>query len=210
MSTDDRIRTASNPEKTFNDLLTYAELLNTPRLARLYIYILQTSPVEIEIIKRELDMAHSTTYKYIGQLEEMGLLSRNEDATPTTVSVVLIRLQFDTKHGDVLATPTLIDAIGRQLESEDIRVFVERHGIAKLAAALHYTLRIMAGELTQRTAATKLGVHSVEGMTVFTALQDVVEDAVSYDPYVDQSLTARTPRHRRPWGAVRRQHRAVE
>lgn len=185
MSVDDRIRTVSNPEEMFNNLLTYAELLNTPRLARLYIYILQNGPIEIETIKRDLDMAHSTTYKYISQLEEMELLSRNEDATPTTVTVVPIRLQLDTQHGDVLATPTLIDAIGRQLESEDIRVFVERQGIAKLAAALHYTLRIMGGDLTKRTAATKLGVHPVEGITVFTALQDVVEDAASYDPYLE-------------------------
>lgn len=186
MSTDDRQPTASTPEETFNDLLTYAELLTTPRLARLYIYILASGPVEIETIKHDLEMAHSTTYKYIGQLEEMDLLSRNEDATPTTVTVVPIRLQLDTEYGDVLATPALIDAIGRQLDSEDIRVFVDRQGIAKLAAALHYTLRIMAGDLTQRTAATKLDVHPVEGMTVFTALQDVVEDAAAYDPYLKQ------------------------
>ncbi|WP_049971092.1 DUF7437 domain-containing protein [Haladaptatus cibarius] len=187
MSTDDQTPTAANPEETFNNLLTYAELLNTPRLARLYIYILQNGPVEIETIKQDLGMAHSTTYKYVGQLEEMDVLSRNEDATPTTVTVVPIRLQLDTEHGDILATPTLIDAIGRQLASEDIRVFVERQGIAKLAAALHYTLRVMDGELTQRTAAKKLGVHPVEGMTVFTALQDVVEDAASYDPYLERS-----------------------
>ncbi len=186
MSTDDQPSPAPNPEETFNDLLTYAELLNTPRLARLYIYILQNGPVEIETIKSDLEMAHSTTYKYIGQLEEMGLLSRDDDVTPTTVTVVPIRLQLDTEHGDVLATPTLVDAVGRQFENEDIRVFVERQGIAKLAAALHYTLRVMAGELTQRTAATKLGVHPVEGMTVFAALQDVVEDAASYDPYLER------------------------
>lgn len=185
MSTDGQSSAASNAEETFNDLLTYAELLNTPRLARLYIYILQCGPVEIETIKSDLEMAHSTTYKYIGHLEEMGLLSRNEETSPTTVTVVPIRLQLDTEHGEVLATPTLVDAVGRQLENEDIRVFVERQGIARLAAALHYTLRVMGGELTQRTAATKLGVHPVEGITVFTALQDVVEDATSYDPYLD-------------------------
>ncbi|MFC6733968.1 helix-turn-helix domain-containing protein [Haladaptatus sp. DYSN1] len=188
MSAEHPPRPAPNPEETFNDLLTYAELLNTPRLARLYIYILRYGPVEIETIKQDLDMAHSTTYKYIGQLEEMGVLSRNEDATPTTVSVVPIQLQLDTPHGDVLATPTLIDAIGRQLESADIRVFVERQGIPKLAAALHYTLRIMDGELSQRTAASKLGVHAVEGMTVFTALQEVVEDAASYDPFLKENV----------------------
>ncbi|WP_136602636.1 DUF7437 domain-containing protein [Salinigranum halophilum] len=185
MPANDQPSTAPNLEETFNDLLTYAALLNTPRLARLYIYILQHGPVEIETINSDLEMAHSTTYKYIGQLEEMGLLSRDDEATPTTVTVTPIRLRLDTEHGDVLATPTLVDAVGRQFENEDIRVFVERQGIAKLAAALHYTLRVMNGELTQRTAATKLGVHPVEGMTVFTALLDVVEDAASYDPYLE-------------------------
>ncbi|WP_042662497.1 helix-turn-helix domain-containing protein [Haloferax sp. ATB1] len=186
MSTDDRVATPPNPEETFNDFLTYAELLNTPPLARLYIYILQNGPVEIETIKADLKMAHSTTYKYIGQLEEMGILTRAEGEKPASVTVDPIRLHLETEHGDVLATPTLIAAIGQQLAVEDIRVFVERHGIAKLAAALHYTLRVMAGELTQRTAATKLGVHPVEGMTVFTALQDIVEEATTYDPYLER------------------------
>jgi hypothetical protein len=192
MPANDQPSTAPNLEETFNDLLTYAALLNTPRLARLCIYILQHGPVEIETIKSDLEMAHSTTYKYIGQLEEMGLLTRDDEVTPTTVTVTPIRLQLDTEHGDVLTTPTLVDAVGRQFENEDIRVFIERYGTAKLAAALHYTLRIMAGELTQRTAATKLGVHPVEGMTVFTALQDVVEDAASYDPYLEHPETDST------------------
>lgn len=97
----------------------------------------------------------------------------------------LARLHVDTEHGEVVATPVLIDAIGRQLDTEDIRVFVDRQGIAKLAAALQYTRRVMAVDITQRTAANKLGVHPVEGMTVITALQDVIEDAAAYDPYLD-------------------------
>ena len=187
MSTDDRIAKTPYPEETFNDLLTYAELLNTPQLARLYIYILQNGPVAIETIKTDLEMAHSTTYKYIGQLEEMGVLSRHDDETPAMVTVEPIKLRIEAEHGDVTATPTLIDAIGRQHDTKDIRAFVERQGIAKLAAALHYTLRVINGELTQRTGASKLGVRPVEGMTVFTALQDVVKEAADYDPYLERA-----------------------
>jgi len=176
----------ADPEETFNDFLTYVELLNTPQLARLYTYILREGPVEIETLKTDLDMPHSTTYKYVGRLEEMELLTRDEDETPTKVSVEPIQLLLDTEQGEVAASPTLIDAIGRQLEMEDIELFVDRQGIAKLAAALHYTLRIMDGDFTQRTAANKLDVHPVEGMTVFTALQDVIEEAAAYDPYLDQ------------------------
>lgn len=178
----------TDPEGTFNDFLTYAELLQAPQLARLYTFVLREGPIEIETIKRTLEMPHSTTYKYLGRLEEMGLLTRHDNAAPTTVTVDLIRLLLDTEQGVVAATPVLIDAIGRQLDSEDIRVFIDRQGLAKLAAALHYTLRIMDGEFTQRTAASKLGVHPVEGLSVFTALQEVIEEATEYDPYLDLDM----------------------
>ncbi|GAB7018491.1 DUF7437 domain-containing protein [Halostagnicola bangensis] len=186
MSVDDHVAAPPNPEEPFNDLLTYAELLNTPRLARLYIHILRNGPMTIEAIKENLEMAHSTTYKYVGHLEEMDVLTRH-DENPTTVTVVPIRLRINTDGGAVTATPALVDAIGRQTDTEDIRVFVERQGVPKLAAALHYVRRIEDGELTQRTASNKLDVHPSEGMTVFTALQDVVEAAETYDPYLTQS-----------------------
>ena len=80
MSTsDDRSSTPpADPEGTFNDFLTYAELLQAPQLARLYTFVLREGPVEIETIKRTLEMPHSTTYKYLGRLEEMGLLTRHD------------------------------------------------------------------------------------------------------------------------------------
>jgi hypothetical protein len=173
-----------DPEDTVNDFLSIAELVTEPDLARLYTYILQHGPVEIEAIKTDLDLPHSTTYKYVGRLEEMGVLTRHDEERPTTVTVDAIHVQLETDHGPVAVTPVLVDVIGRQVDTEDIRVFVERQGIPKLAAALHYTHRVNAGELTQRTAANKLDVHPVEGMTVITALQDVIEDAVDYDPFL--------------------------
>jgi hypothetical protein len=185
MSTDFRFTESTDPEETIGDLLTYAELLNTPQLARLYIHVLRNGPVAIEAIKEDLDVPHSTAYKYVGEFEEMGILARHEDETPTRISVEPLQLSLDTDHGEVVATPVLVDAIGRQNHDEDIRVFVERQGIPKLAAALHYTLRVMNGEMTQRTATNKLDVHPVEGTTVITALQDVVEEAIAYDPYLE-------------------------
>lgn len=187
MSADDLGVATDDPEESFNDLLIYTELLNTPELARLYIYVLRNGPVAIEAIKDDLDVPHSTAYKYVRQLEEMEILTRHDDESPATVEAEPIRLRLDTDHGEVFATPVLIDAIARQLDTEDIRVFVERQGIAKLAAALHYTLRVLDGDLSQRTAANKLDVHPVEGMTVITALQEIVEDAAEYDPFLERS-----------------------
>lgn len=173
-----------DPEDSVTDFLTVAELLNEPQLARLYTFVLREGPTDVETIKTALDLPHSTAYNYVERLEELGVLSRHDQQRPTTVTVDEIRVQLDTDHGPVAVTPVLVDAVGRQLENEDVRVFLERNGIPKLAAALHYTLRVENGELTQRTAANKLNVHPVEGMTVFTALQDIVDEAVEYDPFL--------------------------
>ncbi len=111
-------------------------------------------------------------------------------------------LFFDTsalvKRYAVEDGTAVVDAIGRQRENEDIRVFLDRQGVAKFAAALHYATRIEASDLTERTAANKLGVHSVEGLTVFGAFRDVLEDAASYDPYSRPKRDTperRIPRH---------------
>lgn len=64
MSKDDQTSIAPTPEETFDDLLTYAELLNTPRLARLYIYVLQYGPAEIE--KTDTILA-GLAYQYVAE-----------------------------------------------------------------------------------------------------------------------------------------------
>lgn len=173
-----------DPEDTVIDFLAVAELLNEPRLARLYTFVLRNGSVDVEEIKSGLDLPHSTAYKYVGRLEELGVLTRRDEDRPTTVTVDPVRVPLDTDHGTVAATPVLVAAVARQLEADDVRVFVERQGVPKLAAALHYAIRIANGELTQRTAANRLDVHPVEGMSVFTALQEVVETAADYDPYL--------------------------
>lgn len=176
----------AGPEEAYSGLLAYAELLTNPELARLYAAILKRGPVTVETLKDELAMPHSTAYKYVGRLEEMGVLDRDDDSTPATLTVEPVRLVLETDGGAIAATPVFIVAIGAQTENEDIEVFVDRHGVAKLGAALHYIFRVRAGELTQRTAASRLDVHSVEAMTVFDALLDVIEGAAEYDPYLSQ------------------------
>lgn len=175
----------TNPEVAVGNLLTCAKLLNTPKLSRFYVYVLWNSPVAIETVKDDLDLPHSTAYKYVGELKEMDVLTRHEETRPTMIEVEPIQLKMKTDDGDMVVTPVLVDAVARQFDTKDIRVFVGQQGIPKLAAALHYTLRVMNGDLTQRTAATKLNVHPVEGMTVITALQDVVETTKAYDPHLE-------------------------
>lgn len=173
---------ATEPEETFTDLLAYADLLRTPELARLYTFVLWNGPVTVDRIKRDLDVPHSTAYKYVGTLEEVGVLTRDESERPARVSVDPVRLVLETDAGRIRATPAFVAAIGRQVSDEDVATFVDRHGVAKLGAALHYAFRIEAGDLTQRTAASRLGVHPVEGTTVLGALRDLLDDLPDAEP----------------------------
>lgn len=168
---------AGDPADVFENLVTYVELLQTPKLARLYSFTLRHGPVTIARIKDELEMPHSTTYKYVQTLEDRGVLERDEEASPTRVDVESIHLHINTNDETEVATPLLVDAVGRQTHNEEIAMFVDRHGIPALAAALTYTLHIMEGDVTQGRAANELGVHPVEGSTVFVELKDVIEEA---------------------------------
>lgn len=167
---------AVDPSGPVTAFLAVAELLRSPRLARLYAHVLRNGPVEVDAIKRELDLPHSTAYKYLGRLEELGVLTRHDEARPTTVTATPVRVGLDVDGETVSVTPVLIDAIGRQLEDDDVRLYVDRHGVPALAAALHYARRVEDGELTQRTAANRLDVHPVEGLTALSALRDVLEE----------------------------------
>jgi len=174
----------NDPEVAYTNLFTYAELLQTPELAQLYTTILRHGPMTVDQIKTDTDLPHSTAYKYVGQLEEMGILSRDQEAIPATVTVDSVRLAVEVDDGHIVVTPTFIAAIGAQTESEEIALFVDRHGVGKLGAALHYTFRVRAGDLTQRTVASRLDIHPVEAMTIVETLQTIIDEVSPDDPHL--------------------------
>lgn len=182
-----REQTATTTEATVTDLFSLMELLREPRLAQLYTYFLHQGPITVEQSIEELGMARSTAYKDVNRLAELGVLTKDETIEPIEVSVEPVHLHVQTEHGTYEVSPVLIDAVGRthRREDEDIATFVERNGLATLAAAIDYAAANYSGEITQRMAAHELDVHPVEGITVITALRTVLADAVEYDPYFD-------------------------
>ncbi len=68
MSSDDRISPNPNHEETFNDHLTFAELLNTPQLARLYLLIPKLDMHNVSLKK-------SREHNHPGETTEHGSLT---------------------------------------------------------------------------------------------------------------------------------------
>lgn len=189
-----REQTATGTEATVTDLFSLMELLWEPRLAWLYTHILQHGPTTVDRTIEESEMARSTVYKDVNRLAELGVLTKDETTEPMEVSVEPVHLRVQSDHSVYEVSPVLIDAVGRtyQRKNEDIATFVERNGLAALAAAIDYAAANYREEITQRMAAREMNLHPIEGITIITALRTVLVDAIEHDPYFDSDVVART------------------
>lgn len=178
---DDSSPSSKDVSDTVTGLLSIADLLHTPKLARVYVYVCYYGPVEPKDVIEALDLPKSTAYDYIERLEETGLIE-SSDSRPKQLEADPIT--FVGRDG-VGVTPTLLHAVARQEINDDIAFFVDKYGVEQLAAALHEAGRHYAGRLTQRMVADELEVHPVEAMTVVQALRPVLAAGQAYDPYFD-------------------------
>lgn len=184
-------KAAGDPERAVNGLLSVAQLLEEPRLARLYTFILREGEITIDDIVDKLDMPRTTAYSDTSTLVELGVLTRDEEQKTHTYSAVPITLTANLDGNEYTVTPTLIEAFGRAPRDQDLDLLLEKYGLGKLAAALTYAIPYTEGELSERVAARELDLQYAFGVAVLQALRDVVLDMKSIDPYFDEIRNAR-------------------
>ena len=184
-------KTAGDPERAVNGMLSVAQLLEEPRLARLYTFVLREGEVTIDGIVAELEIPRTTAYSDAGTLVELGVLTRDEEQKTHTYSAVPITLTANLDGDEYTITPTLVEAFGRSPRDQDLDLLIERHGLGKLAAALTYALPYAEGEMSERVAARELDFQHAFAIAVLQALRDVVLDMKSVDPYFEEIRNAR-------------------
>jgi hypothetical protein len=182
---------AGDPERAVNGLLSVAQLLEEPRLARLYTFVLRDGAVTIDDIVAELELPRTTAYSDASTLVELGVLTRDEEQKTHTYSAVPITLTANLDGDEYTITPTLVEAFGRSPRDQDLNLLIERHGLGKLAAALTYAIPYAEGELSERVAARELDVQQALAIAVLQALRDVVLDMKTVDPYFEEIRNAR-------------------
>ena len=169
-----------------NGLLAATTLLQTPRLAREYVYLCYYGPTTIQELINELEVARATAYDDVERLERLGVVDRDESTRPYQLTAT----PFAFVDGrDVSITPTLIHAVALTEFDDDAAYFHNRHGVSKLTAAVQTAGKYYAGELTQRMAATEMGVQPAEGMAIIYALRPVLEAGREHDPYFEQLIS---------------------
>lgn len=184
-------RAAGDPERAINGLLSVAQLLEEPRLARLYTFVLREGAVTIDDIVDELETPRTTAYSDAGTLVELGVLVRDEDQKTHAYSAVPIVLTADLDGNEYTVTPTLIDVVGRSPKDQDLELLLERDGLGKLAAALTYAIPYAEGQLSERVAARELDLQYAFAIAVLHALRDVVLEMEPFDPHFDEIRNAR-------------------
>lgn len=184
-------RAAGDPERAINGLMSVAQLLEEPRLARLYTYILREDEVTIDDIAAELEMPRTTAYSDTSTLVELGVLTRDESQKTHTYTAVPISLTANLDGDEYTITPTLLEAFGRSPRDQDLDLLIERHGLGKLAAALTYAVPYAEGEISERVAARELDLQHAFAITVLQALRDVVHEMREIDPYFEDIRNAR-------------------
>jgi len=186
-------KAADGPERAVNGLLSVAQLLEEPRLARLYTFVLRNDEATIDDITDELALPRTTAYSDVGTLVDLGVLRRDDDQKTHTYSAIPITLTATLDGDEYTVTPTLIAAFGRSPHDQDLDLLLERHGLGKLAAALTYAVPYADGEMSERVAARELDLQYAFGIAVLQALRDVVLEMESIDPYFEDIQDAREP-----------------
>ena len=184
-------KAAGDPERAVNGLLSVAQLLEEPRLARLYTFALREGEVTIDEIVSELEMPRTTAYSDASTLVELGVMTRDEQNKIHTYCAIPVTLTATLDGDEYTITPTLIEAFGRSSQDQDLDLFIERYGLGKLAATLTYALPYAEGEMSERVATRELDLQYAFAIAVLQALRDVVLDMKTVDPYFGDIRNAR-------------------
>jgi Sugar-specific transcriptional regulator TrmB. len=166
-------KSSTGRDRPLQQLQTVADLIETPALARIYAHTERQGPVTVGELVDELDIPQGTAYDYVQRLETAGLLERVTESRPYEYDAEAISLTLSVDGTTTTVTPALIAAIARMGTDEDVEVYVERHGLDGLAAALEYAFERVEGTVTHRIMARELDCSPLEAEIILQALEPV-------------------------------------
>lgn len=169
-------KSSAGRDRPLQQLQTVADLIETPALARIYAYTEREGPVTVGELVDELGVPQGTAYDYVERLETAGLIERTTDARPHEYDADAVSLTLSVDDTTTTVTPALVAAIGRRETDDDIDVYVERHGLDGLAAALEYAFEQVEGTVTHRIMARELECSPLEAEIILQALEPIATE----------------------------------
>lgn len=162
--------------------MSVADLLATPRLARVYAFYAREGPATVGDVIEARDLSQGTAYADVDRLTDAGLLCVTDETQPRTYTARGIGLTVTSDDRTYTITPALVDAVGRRVTSDEIDAYIDRHGVAGLATALEYALARERGAVTHRTVAEELDHSPLAAESILQALRPVVTAHYEIEP----------------------------
>lgn len=157
-------------------MLAVSDVITNRRYPTLYARVLDLGTPTVEEIATGLESSTTTVYEDVDQLSEYGLLERVTETQPHRYSVRPVEVTVRADGDECQISPTLIVALARARSNENLRLFLDRHGIASLATAVDYTRTYVRGQTNARHMARKLEIPVLEAETTLQELREIVLD----------------------------------
>jgi len=166
------------------EFLSVADLLEEPRLAQLYAYLIRDGEATVQELMDTLDLPQGTAYTYVNRLSDAGVIADQSETQPISYMANEIDLTVTASDGtrEYRITPVLIDAVGRRATDEDIDTYIDRHGIAGLATAINYAVDRERGSVTHRVMARDIDISPLAAEIILQALRPIVHEHYDIEP----------------------------
>ncbi|WP_246049074.1 DUF7437 domain-containing protein [Natronomonas salsuginis] len=175
--------TSSEAEEEREAFFTIHELLHRPELAVFYTDMLLNSLTTIGESVERVELSSSAAHNYAKILQQLGA-AEQLDETRERAHLWEAKPVAGTWNGAEPIGPVLIAVYGAIESDDDIELFVERHGKAKLSSAIAQTIEYLRGNTSRRGAADALGVPAVEGIAITQAIEKIVYLLKDLDPAI--------------------------
>ena len=170
-------------------MLAISDVLTHPRLAQLYTRVRERDTATVDELATGLDSSSTTIYEDVNRLTDMGLLERVTETQPHRYRAPHLSITVAADEGSYEITPTLIAALARSTDNQNLELYRDRHGTAGLAIATEYARAYVKGKMTSRIMARELDLSVLEAETILQELREIIVD-VEPDAQDDLDLDA--------------------
>lgn len=175
---------ASRDSHPLDAMLAISDVVTNQRYAQIYARVLTLGTPTVEELSEGLDSSTTTVYEDVKHLVENGILESVTDTQPHRYRARQIDLNVQTDDDSYHITSALFVALARRETNENLRLFLDRHGVGGLANALEYARDYVRGRMNARIMAREQDLPVLEAETILQELRDVLLDV---DPNLEES-----------------------
>jgi len=168
-------QTTSNDSHPLDTMLAISNVIQNLRQAKIYAQVVEREKPTVSEIAAAVDSSTTTVYEDVEQLVAVGLLERVTETQPHRFQPQSIEIAVQT-DSEYLITPLLLVARARADSNENIRLYVDRHGISGLATAIEYARSYVQDETNARLMARDLDIPVLEAETILQELREVIQE----------------------------------